>query len=210
MIDEYKKCKMDLFSNERITNLLPSDGTVNYYSNLMARGKALQYFDTLLNNIEWKNDELIMFGKRIVTKRKVAWYGDSNFAYTYSNTTKQALPWTTALLELKQIAEQFSESTFNACLLNLYHNGNEGMTWHSDDEKTLVTDAAIASFSFGADRKFAFKHKTSKEAVSVLLESGSLLVMKDKTQTNWVHALPKATKINQPRINLTFRTMVAQ
>ena len=93
--------------------------------------------------------------------------------------------------------------------MNLYHDGNEGMGWHSDDEKSIEVNSAIASLSFGAERKFSFKHKQTKETISVLLENGSLLLMVDETQKNWLHGLPKSTKITLPRINLTFRTMVS-
>jgi alkylated DNA repair dioxygenase AlkB len=161
-----------------------------------------------MNNIEWKNDEAIILGKHIITKRKVAWYGNTNFNYTYSKITKQALIWTKELLELKEIVEQKTEESYNSCLLNLYHNGDEGMAWHSDAEKALKENGAIASLSFGAERKFAFKHKQTSETVSLTLENGSLLVMKDTTQKNWLHRLPPTKKISTPRINLTFRTIV--
>lgn len=201
---------MDLFSNlaDPQINLLPADGIVNYYGPAMEYNKAQFYYETLLHTIEWKNDEAIIFNKHIITKRKAAWYGDSNYAYTYSNTTKYALPWTKELLELKNIAEQLSKETYNSCLLNLYHDGQEGMAWHSDDEKTLAKNGAIASLSFGAERKFSFKHKQTKETVSLVLENGSLLVMKGATQTNWLHRLPPTLKIHQPRVNLTFRTII--
>jgi alkylated DNA repair dioxygenase AlkB len=120
------------------------------------------------------------------------------------------LLWTADLVELKKLAEQLTGATYNSCLLNLYHNGNEGMAWHSDDEKALAKNGSIASFSFGAERKFSFKHKTTKETVSVFLEHGSLLVMKDATQTNWLHRLPPTTKVSTPRVNLTFRAILNQ
>ena len=148
--------------------------------------------------------------KLIITKRKVSWYGDQGFLYTYSNTTKQALPWTNELLEIKSRIEIITTSTFNSCLLNLYHDGNEGMTWHSDDEKSLGKNAVIASVSFGAERKLSFKHKSSKQTISLKLENGSLLLMKGRTQSNWLHSLPPSSKIIHPRINLTFRTIVDQ
>lgn len=162
----------------------------------------------LLERIEWRNDEAVIYGKRIITKRKVAWYGDQPFSYTYSKTTKTALPWTPELLILKNLAEKHSGETYNSCLLNLYHDGSEGMAWHSDGEKDLRKNGAIASLSFGAERKFCFKHKHSGEKIDVFLEAGSLLVMKGETQTHWLHRLPPSTKIHQPRINLTFRTIV--
>ena len=201
---------MDLFNPEinEETNLLPKDGIVNYYGKLFSREKADFYRDTLLNAIEWKNDEAIIFGKLIITKRKVAWYGDSPFEYSYSNTTKKALSWTPQLLELKAFIEKKTGETFNSCLLNLYHTGDEGMAWHSDAEKDLKKNGAIASVSFGAERKFAFKHKDTKETISLILEHGSLLVMKDTTQSHWLHRLPPTKTISKPRVNLTFRTIV--
>ncbi len=201
---------MDLFNNEPIssTNILPKDGTVNYYGKIFSLADANRYLNNLLSSIEWKNDEAIIFGKKIITKRKVAWYADTNLEYTYSNITKRAIPFTKELVELKSIIELKTGEQFNSCLLNLYHTGDEGMAWHSDAEKDLKKNGAIGSLSFGAERKFSFKHKETKETVSIILEHGSLLVMKDDTQTNWLHRLPPTKKTKSPRINLTFRTIV--
>lgn len=199
---------MDLFNGQSLSNILPFDGTVNYFGKVMPPNTADHYFNSLLQNIEWKNDEAIILGKHIITKRKVAWYGDSNYSYTYSNITKQSLVWTKELLELKNLCEKNTGATYNSCLLNLYHTGEEGMAWHSDGEKTLGKHMSIASISFGAERKFCFKHKTNKQVVNIFLEHGSLLEMKDETQTHWLHRLPPTKKINTPRVNLTFRTIV--
>ena len=200
---------MDLFNQEpgNSKNLLPKDGTVNYYGKLLNTEASNHYYTRLLNTIDWKNDQAIILGKLIITKRKVAWYGDSGFEYSYSNTTKLALAWTPELLVLKSLIENATGETFNSCLLNLYHTGDEGMAWHSDAEKDLKKDGAIGSLSFGAERKFAFKHKQTKETVSMVLEHGSLLLMKGTTQTNWLHRLPPSKLISRPRINLTFRTI---
>lgn len=204
------KVKMDLFSNEpeEKINFLPYDGTVNYYGRLYSKQEADNFLDFLFNNIEWKNDEAIIFGKHIITNRKAAWYGEKPFEYTYSNTTKLALPFTKELSVLKTRIEQRTGEQFNSCLLNLYHDGSEGMAWHSDAEKDLKKNGAIGSLSFGAERKFSFKHKQTKETVSLTLQHGSLLVMKDTTQSNWLHRLPPTKLITKPRINLTFRTIV--
>ena len=188
-------------------NLLPQDGTVNYFGKIMDEAIANDYFEQLLTHIEWQNDQAIIFGKKIITKRKVAWYGDRAFEYTYSNSSKYALPWTEELLELKQQIELITGETFNSCLLNLYHTGEEGMAWHSDGETDLKKNGAIASLSLGAVRKFAFKHKNSQEKIEVFLENGSLLVMKETTQTYWLHRLAPTKKVHTARINLTFRTI---
>lgn len=200
---------MDLFSQftDSPINLLPKDGTVNYHGIVLSREEADKYYDVLLNSIAWKNDEAIVFGKLITTKRKVAWYAEKPFEYSYSNRTKTALIFNEELLALKELIEKETKETYNSCLLNLYHDGSEGMAWHSDGEKDLKKNGAIASLTLGAERKFGFKHKETKETVYKVLEHGSLLVMKDETQTHWLHRLPPTKKVHRPRINLTFRTI---
>ena len=201
---------MSLFPPDPTHNLLPCDGTVHYFGRVLIPSEADRYTETLLHHISWQHDEVVMFGKRIVTSREVAWYGDDHLSYTYSGTTRHALPWTSDLLQLKDLAERLTSSRYNACLLNLYHDGSEGMGWHSDDESSIVPNSAIASLSFGAERRFCFKHKQTHQTVEVLLEHGSLIVMKDSTQTHWLHSIPKTKKITTPRINLTFRLMIDQ
>lgn len=196
------------FLEEPSRNWLPKDGEVNYHGKILSIEEATRFYESLFQEIEWRNDEALIFGKRILTKRKVAWYGDLPFEYTYSKVTKMALPWTENLLILKKLVEEQSGETYNSCLLNLYHTGDEGMAWHSDGETDLKKNGAIASLSFGAERKFAFKHKQTKEKVEIHLEHGSLLIMKGTTQSHWLHRLPPTKKINTPRINLTFRTIV--
>lgn len=188
-------------------NLLPCDGTVNYYGQVLSSADADQYYEILLHTLAWKPDEAVIFGKHIFTKRMIAWYGDRNYAYSYSGIEKTALPWTAALLSLKALVEAKTGESYNSCLCNLYHNGSEGMAWHSDGEKDLKKHGAIASLTLGAERKFAFKHKQNKETISFNLSHGSLLVMKDQTQDFWLHRLPPTTKIYGPRVNLTFRTI---
>lgn len=199
---------MELFGPNSNENILPHNGEVYYYGQIMTDTAAMDAFNALMAEIDWQPDEAIIFGKRIITKRKVAWYGDRDFNYTYSKITKQALSWTVSLLMLKQLAEKHSGHTYNSCLLNLYHNGSEGMAWHSDGEKDLEPNGAIASMSFGAERKFAFKHKETKELININLARGSLLVMKGPTQNQWLHRLPPTKKVTSPRVNLTFRTIV--
>ncbi len=200
---------MELFDIpvDETINLLPRDGVVNYYGRIFDNPASDRFFSLLLHHIEWRNDEAVIFGRKIITSRKVAWYGSRPFEYTYSNITKTALPWTETLLELKSRVEQRTGETFNSCLLNLYHHGGEGMAWHSDGEADLRKDGAIASLSFGAERKFAFKHKLTGAKVELVLAHGSLLVMKGTTQTYWLHRLPVTRRVHTPRVNLTFRTI---
>ncbi len=201
---------MNLFNEplDQPISVISKDGCVDYYGQVFNELEASTHFAYLRDNIEWKNDEAIIFGKKIITKRKVAWYANQPFEYTYSKRTKRALPWTSELLALKKIAEAHSGESYNSCLLNLYHDGSEGMAWHSDGETDLKRNGAIGSLTFGAERKFAFKHKASKEVVSLALQHGSLLVMKGQTQSHWLHRLPPTTKVSEARINLTFRTII--
>ncbi len=200
---------MDLFGYDPAVNLLPCDGIVNYHGPVLDPGGAQRYYEGLLHHVPWKSDEVIVFGKHHVTARKVAWYGDAGFSYSYSGTTKQALPWTAELMELKILVEQLTQARFKSCLLNLYHHGGEGMGWHSDNEKSILPHSPIASLSLGAAREFRFKHKHLPAITAqVLLENASLLIMKHTTQTHWLHSIPKSKKILTPRINLTFRCMV--
>ncbi|WNB18623.1 alpha-ketoglutarate-dependent dioxygenase AlkB family protein [Marivirga arenosa] len=203
---------MKLFSDpyDPNKNILPHGGIVQYHGQLFSQDEALFYFQSLMNEIDWEHDKAIIFGKEIITKRKVAWYADQAFSYTYSKVTKTAKIWTPELQEIKSKVEQQLGETFNSCLLNLYHSGEEGMAWHSDGEKDLKDNGAIASVSFGAERKFAFKHKETKEKLELILEDGSLLMMGGSCQKNWLHRLPPTKKVQMPRINLTFRTIVNQ
>ena len=188
-------------------NIINQDGQAHYFGKIINAEQKHIYFNELLNKIEWTNESLVMFGKEITTKRKVAFYADHLIEYTYSNKTKKGLEWTPLLIEIKQLVSSYTGSNYNACLLNLYHDGAEGMGWHSDDEKEIIPNSSIASLSLGAERKFALKHKATKEAKSILLEHGSLLEMLGSFQKHWLHSMPKSKKIVAPRINLTFRQM---
>ena len=205
---------MNLFSPHPDDNLLPYDGIVNDYGVIFTLQQADDYLAYLEHNIAWRHDEAVIYGKHIITARQVAWYGEQNFAYTYSGTTRTALPWDGVLSDIKQQVEQqlaaVSPVCFNSCLLNRYADGSQGMAWHSDDEASLGKNSVIASVSFGATRKFAFKHKQTQEKREFMLQHGQLIVMRGSTQTHWRHAIMKSSKIHTPRINLTFRTMLPQ
>jgi alkylated DNA repair dioxygenase AlkB len=190
-------------------NIINQDGQAHYFGKIINDEQNHKYFNELLHKIEWVKENLVMFGKEITTKRKVAFYADPLIDYTYMNKTKKGLQWTPLLIEIKKMVTSYTGSNYNACLLNLYHDGNEGMGWHCDDEKEIIPNSSIASLSLGAERKFSIKHKLTKQTHSMILENGSLLEMLGSFQKNWLHALPKSKKNIDMRINLTFRQMMA-
>ncbi len=190
------------------SHIINQDGEAIYYGSILTQEQNECYFDELLNSIQWVNEVVIMFGKTITTKREVAFYGTDAIEYTYSNQKKRALPWTPLLRDIKKIVEACTGLSYNACLMNLYHDGSEGMGWHADNEKEIKVDSSIASVSIGANRNFSFKHRLSGEKHSLLLENGSLLEMRGPIQRHWLHSLPKSTLVKTARINLTFRQML--
>ncbi|OAM31247.1 2OG-Fe(II) oxygenase [Eikenella longinqua] len=206
----------DLFpaSADPHTNLLPCDGILNDHGIIFTPAEADACLHTLLHEIPWRHDQVRLYGKTITTARQTAWYGEAGAAYTYSGITRQPLPWTTFLLRLKERVEQHlhavSPTLFNTCLLNRYRHGGEGMGWHSDDEAELGTNTVIASLSFGATRKFAFRHNQTREKREILLHHGQLVVMRGETQHHWQHAVMKSSKISEERVSLTFRIYVGK
>ncbi|MES2709301.1 MAG: alpha-ketoglutarate-dependent dioxygenase AlkB [Verrucomicrobiota bacterium] len=196
---------MDLFRPQPTENLLPRDGVVNYHGPVLSPGEAERYFNVLRWEVPWRSDEVVLFGKRHITARKVAWYGDGGLNYRYSGSTKTPLAWTGDLLALKALAEELSGAPCNSCLLNLYHSGAEGMGWHSDDESSLEREAPIVCLSLGAERNFRFRHRQLPLKAEISLEAGSLLVMRGETQRHWQHTIPKMARVPGPRISLTFR-----
>lgn len=169
-------------------------------------GEATRLFQDLRRQVAWREEEILMFGRRVPVPRRVAWHGDPGASYTYSGTEHQPLPWTPALERVRERVSTLASAHFNAVLLNLYRDGRDGMGWHSDDEPELGRDPVIASVSLGATRRFCMRHRRRKELrLDVPLPHGSVLVLSGATQHHWVHALPKTAAPVGERINLTFR-----
>jgi hypothetical protein len=166
-------------------------------------------FQTLLTEVEWRQDKIKLYGKESNIPRLTAWYGDLGRSYTYSNITMNPIPWTPVLFSIKNRVEEIAKISFNSVLINLYRYGKDGVAWHSDDEPELGKNPIIASVSFGGERKFQLRHRFNKalEKVAFNLTHGSLLIMKGKTQEYWQHQIPKTAKPVMARINLTFRTI---
>ena len=196
----------ETFPSGSTINVLSRDGRVDYYPAIFKPDTCATLVNALTRSLDWQVDQIYMFGKLITTKRKVAWVADDGCFYTYSGVKKNPQAWTPELLVIKERLEKISQWKFNSCLLNLYHDGSEGMGWHSDDEPELEHTAPIASLSLGGERKFSFKHKSDKDSVSLVLENGSVLIMHAPTQEHWHHSLLKTKRPVAPRINLTFRS----
>jgi alkylated DNA repair dioxygenase AlkB len=163
------------------------------------------YFNQLRNACCWQTEHVKVFGQWHILRRQTAWYGTAD--YRYSGQTKAAQPWLPVLLEIRANVEAMTNASYQGVLLNYYPDGLAGMGWHADDERDLVPNAAIASVSFGATRRFDLRHR-DEEQHSIHLEDGSVLIMAGELQRYWKHQVPIQRKIKEPRINLTFRVMV--
>lgn len=180
-------------------------GMLKYFPNMFGEKEATVLYHQLQHTILWQEKSIIIFGREVMQPRLVAWYGDEGIAYTYSGKTLTALPWTADLRKIKERAEAMTGETFNSVLCNFYRNGQDSMGWHSDDEKELGEEPAIASVSFGTQRKFVLKEKNGSDKTELILDNGSLLFMYGRCQQHYKHALPKSMRVSQGRINLTFR-----
>ena len=190
-------------------NILPVDGYCSYMSSFLSAQESASYFKYLESHIIWKAQEIMMFGKKVMQPRLMAWYGDPNAAYRYSGTTFQPQSWTSELIEIKKKVEDLTSTSFNSVLLNFYRDGSDYMGFHSDNEKELGPEPVIASLSLGEKRVFKVQHKKNKDQkLSFELESGSLLVMNEDMQSHWKHSISKTQKTIKPRINLTFRKII--
>lgn len=196
-----------LFPFDENINLLPKDGELFYFQNIFNFKESKFLIEALLKELDFKNDETIVFGKHRIMSRLTAWVGDEPFIYGYSQIQRKADAWSTSMLEIKRKVEDHTKRTFNSCLLNYYPSGEDGMGWHADNEKELGENPIIASLSLGAERKFSLKHNKTKEKLDLLLENGSLLLMSGEIQHYWKHSLPKTKRVQSPRLNLTFRTI---
>lgn len=194
---------MTLFDRGDVRQLLPYDGEVWYHTDVFALTEAREHLIALVDETPWESRNIVLFGREVPQPRLACWYGDR--AYTYSGLTLEPRDFTPRLRELAEVAAGFADCSFNTVLANLYRDGHDSMGWHADDERELGSEPVIASLSFGAVRRFRFRHRESREVVEVALEPGSVLVMRGLTQHCWMHDLPKTTKVTEPRVNLTFR-----
>lgn len=194
-----------LFPQDKIVFDLP-DAEIIYYPGFFNAAESAVLFQDLLNNIPWQQDEITIFGKTHNQPRLTCLFGNEGKTYSYSNITMKPHPWNALLMPLKARIERVTGVHFSTVLLNLYRNGSDSNGWHADDEKELGQNPTIGSVSFGAERYFHLKHRFKKDLKQkILLQNGSLLLMKGTTQHYWLHQIPKTAKPTPARINLTFR-----
>jgi alkylated DNA repair dioxygenase AlkB len=187
-------------------------GELELHPNFLTSSQANELFENLCRSVQWRQDDIFIFGKWLKQPRKTAMFSDSGIKYTYSGLRHKTQNWTKELQELKSNIERIAQNDFNLVLLNLYRDGNDSMGWHSDDEKELGQNPIIASISLGVERQFKFRPKKNNQnqnPFSVSLNHGSLLIMKGETQYYWQHSIAKSKKVNSERINLTFRKIIS-
>ena len=188
--------------------LLPGDGSAVLFPDFLCESDADKYFSGLHNNTPWEQNFIRLFGEEVSEPRLSTWHAEADLAYTYSGAPRTPHPWKEPLSSLRTACEAHTGQSFNGALLNLYRTGLDAMGWHSDDEAVNGPNPVIASVSLGAERRFDFRHKQTRELISVVLPHGSLLVMSGACQTYWLHRIPKTTRELQPRINVTFRHLI--
>ena len=196
---------MDLFDSDKTVLNLPNAELI-YYPNFFNLERANHYFEELKDTIPWQHDDIKIFGKTYPQPRLTALFATNNTPYSYSNITMIPHEFNEPLSQIKSEVEQAAQHTFTTVLLNLYRTGNDSNGWHADNEKELGKNPVIASVSFGEPRVFHFKHRTLKDQKhKLILQHGSLLIMKGDMQHHWLHQIPKTMKQIGARINLTFR-----
>lgn len=199
---------LNLFPKEKITLQLP-DAHFEYFPNFLPAEKANEFFKQLLENTPWQQDTITVYGKNHLQPRLTALYGNEGKPYKYSNIIMNPHPWNPILIHLKEQVEEQAKHSFTTVLLNLYRNEKDSNGWHADNEKELGRNPIIASLSLGEERSFQLKHNTIKEAKqNLILKHGSLLLMKEGSQTHYKHQIPKSSSPKKNRINLTFRAIL--
>lgn len=202
--------QLDMFGEMPPKNGEPviiKNGEYIYFPNFLDRDTANDFLEAFKNTIEWKQESMNMYGKQVLFPRLTAWYGDNDKPYSFSGITLNPHPWSNEIRKIKELIEPICEVEFNSVLLNLYRDGNDSISWHTDAEKELGKNPLIASVNFGAERKFQIRHNETNEMHEIILKNGSLLIMKGELQHFWKHQVPKQKGIIKERINLTFRVI---
>lgn len=192
-----------------MNQLLKEDGELGFFEHFIPCPEADELLECLLAELDWREEDIVIAGRKVRVPRLVCWYGDPKARYRYSGVCHEPLPWTQTLAGLKARVEDHCGRPFNSVLANLYRNGEDSMGWHADKEKELGPNPGIASLSFGATRLFRLRHNRSGQILELPLNHGSLLWMGGSLQHHWRHCIPKIRGLATARVNLTFRSIVA-
>lgn len=197
----------DLFSERTVSQTIEAEGAeLLFYPAFIPWQDADSLLKSLIDSVGWSQEEIMLYGKRHNVPRLSAWYADDGKSYEYSGLRVEGMPWIPELLEIKDKVRSVCDTDFNSVLVNRYRDGRDSVGWHADDEPELGENPVIASLSFGEERMFQLKHRYDKTLKkSFVLPHGSLLIMSGKTQSNWLHQIPKSSRRMKERINLTFR-----
>lgn len=187
--------------------LLSGDGSALLIPDFLSENQADAAFAELLSTNSWEQQNLLMYGKIVDEPRLSTWHSDGQ-SYTYSGRARHPQPWTPLLQNIRRQCEERTTHTFNGVLVNYYRDGRDHLGWHSDDELINGSEPLIASISLGAERRFDLRHRESGEVVSTPLSHGSLLVMSGLSQKCWEHRIPKMPRLEDPRVNLTYRRLI--
>lgn len=201
----------DLFESDEPRRVDIPDADVRYWPRVDFGKQPDLILRELIERTPWRSEVITLMGKQYQQPRLTAWFGDPGARYTYSGLSLEPMPWTELLADIRNRVEALVEAPFNSVLLNYYRDHRDSMGMHSDDEPELGRNPIIASVSLGEQRTLVLKHKFKKElqSVQVPLDSGSLLLMKGATQHHWKHGISKVSRPCGPRVNLTFRRIVA-
>ncbi len=162
----------------------------------------------LRDELEWEQREIVLFGRRVLQPRLIAWAGD--LGYRYSGQTLEPRDFTpTARRLLERVRAETGES-FNHVLVNRYRSGDDSMGLHADDEPELGRDPVVATVSLGAVRRFVVRprRKQDGDGQDLWLGHGALLVMGGACQRHYVHGVPREAGARGERISLTFRRLL--
>jgi alkylated DNA repair dioxygenase AlkB len=187
------------------SNILPYDGQAILIDDHGAEFDWPAITRTLIDTIPWQIETARIFGREMSIPRMTAWFGDG--AYSYSGILHLPAPFPAIIECLRERAEALSGALFNAALANLYRSGHDSVGWHSDNEAGLGDRPTIASLSLGGERRFQFRHRGTKQTITLGLRMGHWLIMAGETQRFWLHQVPK-TASAVARVNLSFRHMI--
>ena len=187
---------------------LPFDGTATLYHDFLDAQFAMRAFNQIRDESQWEQPEITIFGNTVLEPRLSTWHNELGEGYKYSGVMRRAQPFSKTLSDIRKRCSEVTNTPFNSALVNFYRNGQDGVGWHSDNEACNGPEPTIASVSLGATRRFDMRHRKTGETIKIQLESGSLLVMAGKSQQCWVHQVAKTKRVNEPRINLTFRCVI--